>query len=127
MIQMTSGVKLSRSPFLPPLIPIYTGLHESRYVVLQLVLHPYFLDTAPLSPHSPPRRSAAGNARASELIETVRQQVVAGGGAQGGVELLQLLGQGSVREGGGQGQVRLPRRFRCLGSCSYMIAGAFFG
>ena len=53
-----------------------------------------------LSGHRPPCRSAAGDARASELIEKVRRQVVAGGGAQGGVELLHLLGQGSVRKGG---------------------------
>ena len=116
---------MSRSPFLPPLFPIYTGLHESRYVALQLVLHPYFLDTAPLSPHSPPRRSAAGNARASELIETVRQQVVAGGGAQGGVELLQLLGQGSVRGGGVWGsKTDSPALSAAWRSCTVLLPGS---
>ena len=35
----------------------------------------------------------------------MRRQVVAGGGAQGGVELLHLLGQGSVRGRGG-GEVK---------------------
>ena len=42
-------------------------------------------------------RSAAGNQRARELIDSVRKQIVSTGGSEGGIELGRLLGQGTVR------------------------------